>query len=120
MELADKQDHIIRCVKLGMSLYDSMIVAQCTEDEISLLEENQTFNKKVKLHQCLEEKVLLEKFNKAMEANLKYGNTKALEKKLSKINPGRWDDKRKDYDDEKEKGRNATVNINLKGVFPGV
>ena len=105
-------------MKLGMSLYDSMIVAECTEEEITQLNADQQFLKKVELHQRLEERALLEKFNTAIEANLKYGNTKALEKKLAKLNPDRWDDKKKEPEADPAALLASRVTIYLKGVFP--
>lgn len=115
MDLEGKKEHVLRCIKLGMGLYESMIVSECTVEEVELLNSDEKFNSKIQLHQYIEEKSLLEKFNTAIEAQLKYGNTKGLEKKLAKINPDRWDDKK---EDDSNKNPFSKVSVSIKGVFP--
>ncbi len=101
MELDDRKEHIIRCIKLGMDLDSSMYCAECTASEMELFKKDADFLHTVKMWQGLEEKNLLEDFDQAMSIQLAKGVTSAAQWKLSKINKPRWgtesaEDKNKD------------------------
>ena len=114
MELKGKKEHVLRCIILGMDLYSSMILAECTEAEITLLEADEEFLQKVKLKQYMEEYSLLEKFNTALNFAVGKGNTKPIELKLSKLNPDRWGKKEETHAPLPLQG----VTINLNGKYP--
>ena len=114
MELKGKKEHVLRCIILGMDLYSSMILAECTEAEITLLEDDEEFLRKVKLKQYMEEYKLLEKFNTALNFAVGKGNTKPIETMLSKLNPERWGKKEEIIPPPPLTG----VTINLNGKYP--
>ena len=93
MELDKKQEHVLRCIKLGMDLYSSYIVAQCTQEEIDILDEDEEFIARIEFEQKLQEQDLLKQHSEAaLLAGMK-GNTHGFEWMLGKINPGRWGQK---------------------------
>ena len=93
VELNQKIEHAIRCIKLGMTLEDSLFIAECTDDEMETLYDDEAFLRKVKLHQKLEEMDLLKQHNIAMEIATSRGNTKPIEWKLGIMNNKRWGSK---------------------------
>lgn len=118
MELEQKKEHVIRCIKLGMTLDDSLFLAECTDDELECLQDNEDFLKLVKLHQKLEEMNLLKQHNMAMEISASRGNTKPMEWKLGIIHKNRWGSKLQ------VEGAGdlipRTVNVTLVGKAPSV
>jgi uncharacterized membrane protein YkoI len=96
MELDDRKEHIIRCIKLGMDLDSSMYCAECTASEIELLRKDEDFTGKVKTYQSIEEYNVLEDFDSAMGIALAKGQTAAAQWKLSKINKKRWGNETED------------------------
>ena len=95
MELKQKIEHTIRCIKLGMTLEDSLFIAECTDEEMETLYTDEKFLHKVKLHQKIEEMNLLKQHNIAMEIATAKGNTKPIEWKLGIMNKNRWGSKLK-------------------------
>lgn len=90
MELEKKIEHVVRCVKLGMTLDDSLFLAECTDKEIETLYNSDEFLREIKLHQKLEEMNLLRQHNTAMEISASRGNAKPIEWKLGILNKNRW------------------------------
>lgn len=97
-----------------MALYESMLVAECTEEEIETISADEEFAKSIKLHQALEEYELLTKFNSALKIQAVYGKTGAIEKKLEKINPERWSKKT----EERAPIDLSNITVVLKGKHP--
>lgn len=91
MELNQKKDCILRCIKLGMDWYESCIVAECTEPEIELLESDIAFQKLIEQKQAIQEYEWLLAHNVAMDIAKKKGNTKPIEWRLAKLNPNKYD-----------------------------
>lgn len=91
MTLEHKKEHILRCVKLGMVLYSAMVLAECTEEEISSIEQDEIFLKRVEQQYALEEYELLQAYEIATEIATNRGITSPIQWKLQKINPKRWD-----------------------------
>ena len=90
MELENRKEHIIRCIKLGMDLTSSMYCAECTESEIELLKNDKEFEMQVLTYQSLEELSLLEDFDTAVEIQKSKGNTSGIQWKLAHMNKKRW------------------------------
>jgi hypothetical protein len=90
VELSEKKEHILRCIQLGMDVYSSQIIAQCTEDEVEKLKDDEEFNNKILFYQKLQERDLLKQHGEAaLIAGLK-GSTHAFEWILEKLNPERF------------------------------
>jgi hypothetical protein len=90
MTFEEKKQHIIRCVKLGMDNYSAMIIAECTQDEIDLFENDEVFSKRLAVEAKLEERDLLINMQKVMDINVPLGDSTEVRWKLEKINPRRW------------------------------
>ncbi len=90
MELEQKKEHVIRCIKLGMTFDDSLFVSECTDKEMEELSKSEEFLHTIKLHQKLQEMDLLKQHNIAMEIAVTRGNTKPIEWKLGILNKNRW------------------------------
>lgn len=92
MELTDKVNHIIRCIKLGMDLESSMYAAACTEGEMDTLMKDPEFISTIKVKQAIEEMNLLELHEDAMHAGVSKGNATAIQWKLERMTE-RWSPK---------------------------
>ena len=90
MSLANKMEHILRCIKLGMELFKAEMVAECTPEEMEVIEKDEDFMVLVAQQYAMEEYDLLKKHSMAMEIATTRGNASAAQWKLGKINPGRW------------------------------
>lgn len=90
MTLDDRKDHVLRFVKLGLDLYSSMLLSECTDEEIESLENDKSFLRDVEICNIIAEKELLEKYDIAMEIASSRGNTNPIQWRLSKLNPDRW------------------------------
>ena len=90
MELADKKEHVFRCIQLGMDTYSSKIVAQCTVEEIEELEQDDAFNERVIFIQKLEERDLLQQHSEASLIAGTKGNTHGFEWRLERMNPDQY------------------------------
>lgn len=112
MELSDKKQHIIRCLKLGMDLESSMFCAECSFEEMDYLREDEQFSKYVKTIHALEEYRLLEDHELATRIAASKGNTHSIEWKLAHINPGRWANRISQSDDDDE-GKSIAPEIYL-------
>lgn len=89
-----------------MDLFQAEILAECTEEEMKQLEEDQEFQLHLKQEMILEEYELLEKHKDAMNTAISKGNTTAIQWKLERINPKKWARKedpsgRSPFEDEK-------------------
>lgn len=113
MNLEAKKDHIIRCVKLGMDLYKACIVSECTEDEISGIENDKAFEKRIEAIQARAEYELLEQHATACSEAAERGNASAIQWKLGKINP-KWENKDRDLTLKTP----SSVTVVLKGRAP--
>lgn len=98
MELDQKKEHALRCIKLGMSLEDSLFVSECTDKEIDILTEDEEFLHDVKMQQKLEEMELLRTHNIALQIASRKGKSRPIEWKLGIMNGDRY-------------GAKSTVNV---------
>jgi hypothetical protein len=114
MELDQKKNHIIRCVKLGMQFYESALVATCTDEEIEVLSEDAAFQQKVKITQAIQEEQLLLKHDVALEIAKQKGNSKPIEWRLSKLNK-RYENSTKVSGDVSSP---VNMTVSLKGEYP--
>lgn len=87
MTLAEKKGFVLRYIRLGMDPLSSMIVAECTDEEIATLEADKDFTRDCDIAIKLEEAQLLEKFKSAMHANLSANDTRDTKWFLEKIDP---------------------------------
>lgn len=113
MNIEGKKNHILRCVKLGMELFQAELVAECSVEDIEKIEEDKSFLREVKNYFAYAEFALLEKHNNAMELQLIEGRTTAAQWKLERMNPRRWG-----REDSKQPPELPNLSVNLKGVFP--
>ena len=90
MTLQQKKEHILRCVRLGMELFQAELVAECTTKEIETIDKDKKFLERVNQYYAIEEYDLLVKHNNAMALAAVTGKTGAIQWKLERINPGRW------------------------------
>lgn len=109
-----KKEHILRCVKLGMQLYKAQIYAQCTEEEIKLLDNDKNFLKQVEQQYALQEYELLLKHNNAIAIATEKGNASPIQWRLSKLNPNHYASKDKVI--ELKTPEALTVNLKGKGI----
>ena len=114
MNLRNKKEHVLRCIRLGMDLYQAEILAECTVEEIEYLDKDEDFQLLVKQEAILEEYQLLEKHEIAMEIALSRGNTMAIQWKLEKLNPKKWG-KEKEDESKKSPFEDEQLEINLVG-----
>lgn len=110
MELSDRKEHIMRCIKLGMDLTSSMYCAECSESEIALLEKDEDFQSRIKTQQSIEEYNLLQDFDRGVEIAVSKGNTSGLQWKLAHINKRRWGN---DTSDKSKEDVNSKIVIML-------
>lgn len=104
MDLKNKKQQLFRLIKLGMELYRAELVVGCTEKEVSLLDKDEDFNQKIKEHEAIGEKELLDKLEDAIDIGVDKGSSSAIQWKLERLNSNRWG--------SKEIGREA-INPNL-------
>ena len=90
MELYQKKEHIYRCVTLGMDLYSAYLLAECTDAEIDLLNDDPDFQRRIAIKQKLEERNLLERFDTGMGIAVQKGNVNPVIWKLGILNPDRY------------------------------
>jgi len=90
VELKEKKEHAIRCIQLGLDLYSSMIIAECTQLEMEKLEEDEKFNAEVLFTQKIQERDLLKQHSESSLIAALKGNTHGLEKQLEWLNPKRY------------------------------
>ena len=89
MDLATKKTLILNCVKLGMPLYSSCIMAECSDAEMEALDKDAGFQQRAAFEeQCLK-RDLLAKLHKAIEMNSAFGNTTEVRWMLDKIMYGK-------------------------------
>jgi len=113
MNLKEKKEHILRCVRLGMDFFSSALIAECTDEELEKLEEDTDFQKRIKIENAIEEERLLIKHNTAIEEAVIKGNASAVQWKLEKINSNRWGNK-----ENNKTLLEGKVTVNLIGRFP--
>ena len=98
MNMNIKKELILRSIKAGLSLNKAYILAECNDDELEILKNDQSFIKDIELHKILEQKRLINQFNKALNNAVKSGNTAAIERRLARIDPENWGDDNDDKD----------------------
>ena len=112
MTLNKKKEQILRFVKTGMALYESALLAECTEDEIELLEQDDVLVRRVRFEHAREEQRLLGNHNTAMDIAMERGNASPIQWRLERLNPRRWGAQ----NTEKDPYAKTNVNVNLIGV----
>ena len=115
MTLDQKKEHSFRCIKLGMSMEDSLFIAECTDAEIEELLADEKYQHEVKLYQKLEEMELLKKHNVALDVGIQKGNTKPIEWRLAKMSPEKWGAK---VDAPEQTNIPQNIHVTMKGVPP--
>lgn len=85
----DKRDLIYNCVELGMELKRAYFAAELSQEEMDELDNDPMFQRKIKAKEAIMEQQLLQKLDRAIDANLLKGETKELRFKLGAIN-SRW------------------------------
>ncbi len=115
MTLEQKREHTFRCIKLGMTLEDSLFLAECTDAEIDELMADEKYQHEVNLYQKLEEMELLRKHAVAMDVGIQRGNTKPMEWRLAKMNPNKWGAK---VDAPEQTNIPQNIHVTMKGVPP--
>jgi len=113
MNIEGKKEHILRCVKLGMELFQAELVAECSVEDIEKIEEDKVFLRVVKNHKAYAEFALLEKHEKAMNNQLVEGKTSAAQWKLERMNPRKWG-----REDSKQPPELPNLSVSLTGVSP--
>jgi hypothetical protein len=104
-------DYILKLVPLGIDVEDAFLLAECTEDEIDFLRDDETFASRLKISAIREEKRLLSLHSKAIFIQAGKGNTTGIQWKLEKTNKKKWGN-----GDDGGSSQN-TLNINLNGLL---
>ena len=113
MNLVEKKEHILRCTRLGMDFFSAALIAECTEKELNVLDNDESFQRRLLIEHAIEEERLLEKHNSAMTLAADRGSATSIQWKLERLNPRRWG--------SKETGKiqvEPNMTINLIGRFP--
>lgn len=116
MTFEQKKEHILRCVRLGMELYQAALMSACTPDEITILENDIEFKQKIEVQHALEEYDLLQKHNVAIETASFKGNASPIQWKLSRINKNRWDNGKESDTTSSINPSELTINLIGKGT----
>ena len=90
MELRDKKLLAERFIKLGMDKYKSLLAAECTQEEIDILEEDKEFTNRIEWLQAKEVSVLLEKLQTVIEINKPRGISTEIRWLLGKLDAPRF------------------------------
>ena len=93
MTLDEKKTHVLRCIRLGMDFTTSSLVAECSEPELTALEEDIEFQRRISIEMALEEHRLLSKHNAVIEEAAIRGNGAPIQWRLEKLNPRRYGNK---------------------------
>lgn len=113
MKLEEKKDHILRCMRLGMDFFSASLVAECTEKELDILDNDKYFQRRLLIEHALEEERLLKKHNDAIEEAVIRGRANSIQWKLERLNPKRWGSK-----ETTRSELEPDITINLIGRFP--
>ena len=90
MELRDKKLLAERFIKLGMDKYKSLLAAECTQEEIDVLEDDKEFTNRIEWLQAKEVSVLLEKLQTVIEINKPRGISTEIRWLLGKLDAPRF------------------------------
>ena len=90
MDYKQKRQHVLRYVKLGMALYESMVLAGLTKKEMADLENDTRFARRIEAVRALQEYELLEAHGVTAKIAASKGNAHPIEWRLTKLNPGRY------------------------------
>lgn len=90
MELDQKKEIVIKCVRLGMSLASAMILAACDDLDTDRLNSDANFLRRVRFVQKEEELALLRDHQTARIIAAQKGNTKPIEWMLTRFDPERY------------------------------
>ena len=96
MNMSDKKGSVLRLIKLGMEVFRAELVVGCTESEIEELENDIEFIRRIKAHEAISEKELLDKLEDAIDVAVDKGSSAAIQWKLERLNPNRWASKELD------------------------
>ena len=90
MDLKNKKYLVENYIKLAMDKESAYLLAELTDNEIEEVENDSAYQRKLLVLTKLEEKRLLNMYDKSMKIAAKRGNTSAIIKKLEIINPNRY------------------------------
>jgi hypothetical protein len=90
MELKDKKILAERFIKLGMGKYDSMIAAEFTQDEIDIMDKDESFTHRMEFLQKREISKLLQDVDDIINLNKGKGISTEIRWKLAKLDPVRF------------------------------
>lgn len=90
MKLEGKKQLIYECVRLGMDLYEATLLAECSDEQIELLNNDEIFQKRVLYNEHIKEKELLEMHDEAIRMAIEKGDTKGIQWRLEKIKPAKY------------------------------
>jgi hypothetical protein len=110
VEIEQKKEHVLRCVRIGLDFYKSCLIATCTESEIDQLREDEDFQEEIGIVQAVEEYRLLESLDEAIHYAKNKGNSSGIQWKLERLNPDKWGKREK-----KTKDFNGSLRIVLEG-----
>lgn len=88
--LNKKRDLIIDAIQVGMGIGKAYIYAQCTSEEIEILQKDSAFQRRISYNYAQYEKDLLDLHSASMFLAAKRGNPGPTQWKLGKLNPSRW------------------------------
>jgi len=88
-EIENKKYIIEQAIQLNMDMRSAMVLAECSEEEEELLQNDELFMRKLKVTKVIREKELLEQFDRYIESCAERGNLRPIQWRLSKLNP-RW------------------------------
>lgn len=92
MEIADKIESVLRCIKLGMALEEAYLLAECSYEEQDAMNKDEDFQYRVQVQRSIQERELLTKLNAIIDMNVLSGKGEDLRWFLSKINRKRYGD----------------------------
>lgn len=90
MELSDKQYLIEQSIELGMSKYDSYLLAGVTEREREIIEKDTDFQSYIDILVKRKEQKLLQMYYDNLDLSVSKGNLTSIQWMLSRLNPEKW------------------------------
>lgn len=90
MELSDKTYLIEQSIELGMSKYDSYLLAGVTEKERELIEKDTEYQSYLDTIVKEKEQKLLQMYYANLNISVSKGNLSSIQWMLSKLNPDKW------------------------------
>lgn len=90
MKFDEKKQLIYECVRLGMDLYESTLLAECTDEEAKELNNDITFQKRVAYNELVKERDLLQMHDEAIRIAIDKGDAKGVQWRLERLRPERY------------------------------